>query len=109
MVPNAVEKQIVTLTHFGEIFLGVIDNPIRADGSDHVHIPGTAYAGHFSAERFGDLDGEGAYASGRTVNQDLLPRLEVSFVAKTLQRGEAGHRNGSCLIERDVIRLCDQC
>ena|SRR5205085_1727360 len=81
MVPNAVENQIITLPRFGEILLGVINDVICADGSDHVHIPRTAYAGDFCAERFGNLHSERTHASRRTVDQDLLSRLNLSLVA----------------------------
>ena len=82
MVSDAIEKQVVTLPALGEILLGVINDPIRADGSDHVHIPRTAYAGHLCAERLGDLHRERTHASRRTVNQDLLARLNLSLVAQ---------------------------
>ena len=49
------------------------------------------------------LHREGTHASRRTVNQDLLSRLNLSFVAKTLQCGECPHR--SRLLEGNVIRL----
>src|SRR6516225_959144 len=45
----------------------------------------------------------------RTVNQDLLARLNVSFVAKTLQCGDCRNRYRSRLLKRHVIRLHDQC
>src|SRR6516165_8823985 len=109
MVHNTVEKEVVTLPAFGEILLGVINDMIRADGSDHVHISCTAYAGHIRAEPLGDLHSERTHASCRSVNQDLLPWLNVSLVAKTLQCGEGYYRDGSCLLERDVIWLHDQC
>src|SRR5262249_27280596 len=109
MVPNAVENQVVTLPTLGEILLGVINDPICADGSDHVHIPRTAYAGHIGAEPLGDLHCERTHASRRTVNQDLLARLNVSLVAKTLQCGECRHRYGSRLLKRHVIWLDAQC
>src|SRR5712691_930405 len=109
MVPNAVENHVITLPTFGEILLGVIDDPICADGSDHVHIPRTAYAGHICAEPLGDLHSERTHASRRTVNQDLLPRLNLSLVAKTLQCGECRHRCRSRLLKRHVIWLRDQC
>src|SRR5438067_9913778 len=108
MVPNAVENQIITLPRFGEILLGVINDVICADGSDHVHIPRTAYAGDFCAERFGNLHSERTHASRRTVDQDLLSRLNLSLVAKTLQCGECRHRCRSRLLKRHVIRLHDQ-
>jgi hypothetical protein len=53
-----------------------------------LHIPRTTYARHLCAEGFGDLHSERTYASRRTVNQDLLPRLSLSLVAQTLQCGE---------------------
>src|SRR5215472_8343989 len=37
MVPNTVEKQVVTLPALREILLRVINDVIRANGSDHVH------------------------------------------------------------------------
>src|SRR5260370_19227545 len=98
MVPNAVEKEVVTLPTFGEILLGVINDPIRADGSNHVHIPRTAYAGHIRAERLGNLHSERTHTSRRTVNQDLLPQPNLSLVPKTLQCGECRTRPSSRLL-----------
>src|SRR5437660_8683926 len=109
MVPNAVENQIITLPTFGEILLGVINDVICADGPDRVHVPRTAYASNLCAKRFGDLHSERTHASGRTVNQDLLPRLNLSLVAKPLQCGECCHRYRSRLLKRHVTRLHDQC
>src|SRR5713101_5528180 len=109
MIPNGVENEIVTLSTFGEILLGVINDPICADGSDHVHIPRTAHAGHICAERLGDLHSERTHTSSRNVNQDLLARLNLSLVAKTLQCGECRYRCRSRLLKRHVIWLDDQC
>src|ERR1700693_6270379 len=105
MIPYRVEKQVVTLPAPGEILLSVVNDPICADGSDHVHIPRTAYAGHICAERLGDLHSERTHASRCTVNQDPLPRLNLSFVAKTLQWGACRHRYSGRLLKRHVIGL----
>ena len=109
MVSNAVENQVVALRTFGEILLGVIDDPICADGSDHVHISRAANAGHICAERLGDLDGERAHASRRAIDQDLLPGLDLSLVAKTLQCGECRDGYGGRLLKCDVAWFDDQC
>src|SRR5882762_6657522 len=109
MVPNAVENQVVTLAALGEILLSVINDLIRTDGSDHFHIPRTAYACDFRAERLSDLHSERAHASRCAVNQGLLSRLDVPLVAKTLQCGESRYRYGGCLLEGHVIRLHHQC
>src|SRR5712692_2146101 len=98
MVPNAVEKEVVALPTFGEILSSVINDVIRADGSDHVHIPRTAYASNIRPEPLGDLHSERTHAARRTVNQDLLPRPNLSLVAKTLQCGECRDRYRSRLL-----------
>ena len=108
MVPNVVENNVVTAVTYRENLFRVINDVICADGSDHIRVPRTAYAGHISAERLGDLHSESAYASRRAVNQDLLSWLKVSLVAKTLQRGESRHRYRSRLFERHVVRLHGQ-
>jgi hypothetical protein len=92
MIPYGVEKKVVTLPTRGEILLGVVNDPICADGSNHVHIPGTAYAGHIRAERLGDLHGERTHASRCTIDEDHLPRPNPSLVAKTLQSRESRNR-----------------
>src|SRR5579863_8098176 len=109
MVPHTVKNQVIALPPLSEILPSVINDVICADGSDHAYIPYTAYAGDLSAERLGDLHSERTHAPRRTVNQDLLPRLNLSLVAKTLNCGECCQRRGSCLFERDIIRLHDQC
>ena len=48
----------------------------------HVQIPGAAHGGHFSAERFGDLHCKGTHTTRRTIDQNLLPRLNLSRIAK---------------------------
>src|SRR5437899_9841566 len=112
MVPNAVENQVVTLPTFGESLLDISDDTICADGSDHGHISLAACAGHICAERLGDLHRERTHASRRTVNQDLVLRLNLSLVAqaaqtKTLQCGECRNRHRSRLLKRHVIGLHD--
>jgi hypothetical protein len=80
---HTAENQVVTLPTFGEIVLGVINDPICCRLIAPYPIPRTAYAGHICAERLGDLHCQRTHASRRTVNQDLLPRLNLSLVAKT--------------------------
>src|SRR3989442_12186743 len=55
------------------------------------------------------LYGERADASRRTVDEHLLPWLNLPLVAKTLQRGERRHGHGRCLLERHVCRLRHHC
>jgi hypothetical protein len=103
MVSNTVEDQVITLPALGEILLGIVNDPIRADGSDHVHIPTAAHAGYICAEPLGNLHSERTHASRRTVDQHPLPRLNASAVAKTLQCCECRDTYGSRLLERNVV------
>src|SRR5262249_1604285 len=108
MVPNAIENQVIALPTFSEILLGVIDDVIRTDRSNHVHVRCTADAGNLSAKCLGDLHSEGADTSGRAVNHHLPSRLNSSLVAKTLQGCECREGYRSCVLERDIVRLHDQ-
>src|SRR5258708_16799422 len=110
MIADVVENYVVTLSwiNFREIFLGVINDVIGADGADYVHISGAAYGGYMRTEGFGDLYGEGADASGGAVDQDSLSRLNMPLVTKTLQRSERRYGYGRGLFERDVLWLDDE-
>src|SRR5215467_393396 len=108
MVRKAIENQVVTFLALREILLCIINHLIRADGPDHFPIPRAAHASHIRAERLGDLHSERTHASRRTINQDLLPRLNVSLVPKTLQCGESRDRHGSRLLKRQVCRFDGQ-
>ena len=103
MVPHAVENQVIPLPTGCEIFTGVINDLIRTDGSNHIHIARTAYASDLRAEGLGNLDGERTHAARRSVNQDLLPLLSWSLGAKTLQGGVCHHGHTGRLLKRDVI------
>src|SRR6266851_4085053 len=105
MIRHEVENQVVVLSTCREILSGVINDTIRSDGSDHFNVPRTANARNFSAERLGDLHSERTHASRCTIDQDLLPRLNLSLVAKTLQGGKSRYRDRSRLRKRHVIGL----
>src|SRR5439155_8590897 len=109
MVWNIVENYIVTLFAFGEVLFRVINHVICAERSDKIDISRTAHTSHIRAERFRDLHRECAHASRRAVNQDLLTRLDFSFVAKSLQRRDARYVYRSCLLKREIGRLQRDC
>src|SRR5439155_10222527 len=72
-VPCYVEHQVVTLPTAGEVLVRVVDDVVRAERADGVHIPRAAHADHLRSARLGDLDGKGAHAPARAVDQDLVP------------------------------------
>ena len=72
---------------FGEVLARVVDDMIRPDGSDHLHLRGAAHAGYPSAERFGDLHGVRTHPPRGTDYSDVLPRFDPPVVAHGLQGG----------------------
>src|SRR5207249_7453784 len=105
MVRNVVENHVITLVTFGEILFGVINYMIRPERSDHLQISRAAHAGHIGAEQFGDLDRERTDASRSAVNQNLLSRLDFSFVAHSLQCRDTRDVDRGRLLKGDVCRL----
>src|SRR5208283_2340913 len=57
------------------------------------------------AKRFGDLHGKGSHTARCTVDEDGLPYLNFSFVAKALQRGDSRDWQTCCLFERNLLWL----
>src|SRR5918997_3814272 len=58
-----IEDQIVALTASGVILLGVVEEAVRAQRSDHLQFPRAIHAGDPCSMRFRDLHGEGAHAT----------------------------------------------
>lgn len=85
-----------------------MDGFIGTEGPNELDVARAADRGHVCAERFRDLDGKGAHATRRPVDQDSMPRFHPGFVAKRLQRGHSRNRHGGGLLEADVLRLPDQ-
>src|SRR5712671_1597655 len=107
MVGDVIEDHVVTLVALCEILFDVIDDVVGADGSDKVDIPCAANSRDFGAQRLGDLHGECSDTSGRAVDQNLLPGLNLSLT-QALQRSESGQRKRGGLLKRDVRWLHDQ-
>ena len=55
--------------------------------------------GMISTERFGNLNRKGTYTTGRSINQNLLTWLNLSFVAKALQGDDCRLGVGGCFLE----------
>src|SRR5882724_12579276 len=109
MVRNIVENDVITFRTVSEILFRVIDDVIRAERSHKIDIARTANTSDVRAERFRDLDCERPNTSRRAVNQDLLPRLNLSLVAKGLQSRDASYVNGRRLLKRHVGRFQRDC
>src|SRR3989440_11538966 len=109
MISVRSKNQVITLPILGEIFLRVINDLICANRACHIQIPRAAHTSHFSSERFGNLHRKRTHTTRRTMNQHLLPWLNLSFIAKTLQGGDCRHRYGRCFLEREIGRFQHQC
>src|SRR6266566_3615616 len=103
------KNQVIPLPISGEIFLRVINDMVCTHRAHSVHIPRAAYGGDFSPKRFGKLYRKRTYTTRRTMNQNLLPWLNLSFIAKALQGDECRLRYGCCFLKRYIGRFQDQC
>src|ERR687893_3008252 len=101
MGPRQLEDEIVVLPTSGEVLLGVVDDVVCAERSDQLYVPRAAHAGHLSVEGLGDLHGEGPHASRRPDDQDLVPWLDPSVVAQTLQGCRRSQGYGRRVVERE--------
>src|SRR5215208_1000188 len=104
-VPADVQDQIVALITLSEVLAGVVDDMIRPDGSDHLHLGCAAHTGYLRSERLGDLHSVGAHSSRGTDDKHFLPRAYLSVVAQGLQGGRAHDGYHSRLLEGEVCRL----
>src|SRR5574341_2380064 len=97
------QNQVITLLILGEIYSRVINNVVCPNGARDVQVPRAAYGSHFRPEGFGNLHGKCTHAARRPINENLLPWLNSSFIAKSLKRGECCYRNGSGCLKRYVV------
>jgi hypothetical protein len=104
-IATDVEDDVVALLVIGDVFPGVVDDVVGAEGSDRVDLRRAGHAGHDSSGRLGDLDGEGAHAAGCADDQDPVPGLHSTVLADGLEGGAPGDGNRRRLVEGDVGRL----
>ena len=104
-VARSVEYEVVVVHPVREVVACVVDGVGRADRSDQVRLRRAAHAGDFRSERLGQLHRKCSHASRLADDQDLLPRLSRSHVAKTLEGGDSGGGHGRSLLKGKVCRL----
>src|SRR5258708_5143232 len=97
---GSLKNNVIGFTTLGEICLRVIDDVIGPNFARHVHVPGTAYGSYFSTEGFGDLHRKSTYAARRSINENLLTGLNLSFITKALQSSHCRYRYGGCCLKR---------
>src|ERR1700739_1040063 len=108
-VPNQIENNLVALAAGREILTGVVNHLLCADSAHKIHVACAANARDLSAHPLGNLHRKYAHAPRRAVNQDCLPRLNLPFVSKGLERRESPDRNRGRLLVSHVLRFqCDE-
>ena len=84
MVVDEIVDHVVTLIAFCVVLFRVVNHVIGTERSDQVQVFRAADAGYFRAKSLGDLHGKCPDASGRTIDQDLLPCFHMPRVAQAL-------------------------
>ena len=92
MLANGVENDVVRLAVVGEIFLRLVDHPVRSKGSDELEVLRTAHRGYLGAEVPGQLHPCGADSPGRAVDEDRAPFPEICLF-QTHERIECAVEN----------------
>ncbi len=92
-------------TVLGEVFLRVINDLVRTYRAHRVQFPGAVHASHFSPEGFGNLHRERAHTTACTIDQDTLPWLNLSLVAKSLEGEDCGLGCGRRLRKGQAVRF----
>src|SRR5579863_10030724 len=109
MISISSKNQVILLPIAGEIFLRVINHMVCTNRAHYVQIPRAAHGGDFSPGRFGNLHCKYTYTTRCTINQNLLPFLNLPFVAKALQGDNCRLRYGCCFLKRYSGRFQDHC
>ncbi len=78
---------------------------VGAEGAHPIHLRRATHAGHFRAERFGELHREHPHAPGRPDDQHLLAGQDLAPVAQTVEGNDGGRGHRRRLLEREVRRL----
>src|SRR5437899_12891785 len=101
MIGGNVANQIVRLAIFGEIFFGIVDDMVCADGPDQVKIPSVCHRRAFSSRRLGNLHRECSNPATRTIDQYFLSGLAAAMV--TDSRSARGPSDWAC---RGSVKRC---
>src|SRR5260221_10136208 len=101
MIPVYGSDQVVALSIFGEIFFCVINDMSCPKLAYKVQVPRAAHGCNFSDEHFSKLHRKFTNATRRAINENLLPALNVPFVAQGLYSGQCRDSYGCLLLERN--------
>jgi hypothetical protein len=93
----------------GKIFFGVVNDMVCAKGMHHRNIPRTAHASYFSPERFGNLHCKATDTSGGTIDQYILPCLNLPCVSKSSKGDHSGLNHRRRFFERSIDRFQGYC
>src|SRR5215210_7060236 len=102
---NNIKNQIVLFSISGEVFSGVIDYMVRAKRAHEVQLAGVIHPSHLSPVQFGKLNCKCTGAAAGAINQNLLPRLDPSFIPNPLQGDHCRLRDGRYFLERHTGRF----
>src|SRR6267143_5623466 len=102
MTRGNVTDQIVTLAVLREIFFGIVDEVVCADGPDQVKIPRVCHRCDFSSKRLGNLHRECSNPAARAVDQYFLSGFDVPMLTEGLLRGEPCDLDGRGFLKRTL-------
>src|SRR5258707_4384577 len=96
---DKIKYQIILVSIFSEVFLVVINDMVCAKRAHKVQLAGVIPPSHFSLVEFGKLHCNRTGTATSAINQNSLPRLNLSFVANPLQGDNCRLRDGRYFLE----------
>jgi len=94
-----IKYQIISLSISSEVFLSVINDMVCTERTHKVLLARIIHPGNLSPIQFGKLHCKRTGATAGPIDQHLLPRLDLSFIANPLQGDHCRLRDGSYFLE----------
>src|SRR5216684_4332317 len=102
---KGVEHDVVVGERLGEVYLRIVDDFVCAEAAHLLLVVAVRSCGDVCAQVLGELDDCRAQSARASVNEDLLPRLDLCEVDQRLPRGKRYQRDRRRLFHRERVRL----
>src|SRR6266849_3983214 len=96
---DQIEYQIMLPPTLGKVFPGVINDMVCAKRTHEVQLTCVIHPSNFSPVLFGQLHGERTSTTTSAVDQNSLPRLNLSLIANPLEGDHSHLRDGRRFLE----------
>src|SRR5687767_4144020 len=105
MISISSKNQVILLPILSEVFLSIVNDMVSTERARQVQISRAAYSCDLGSKRFGDLYCKRPHTARCSIDQNFLPCLNLSVIAKALQGDYGRFRYSRCFLERQIGRF----